>query len=192
MIFDRVQVPALTRGNFILIHTSAPNLPVQLQGSIRVSRIVSPLASHPITQGLAFGDVNVRRFTLELRPKLSIWGKEWVDSTRGLLQSAIENLRDADPEAFDRLEQDDKAFTKFAFDSHPRAYIQGGLATVTDDDAVMIMKFAGDQASLKHIVVTGVPFLDQRGQLNNNWRFGMKRQFDMARACAMCPFPGRP
>jgi RHS repeat-associated protein len=146
----------------------------------------------PPSYYLQFGDVNVRRFTLELRPKLSIWGKEWVDSTRGLLQSAIENLRDADPEAFDRLEQDDKAFTKFAFDSHPRAYIQGGLATVTDDDAVMIMKFAGDQASLKHIVVTGVPFLDQRGQLNNNWRFGMKRQFDMARACAMCPFPGRP
>ena len=35
IIFDRVTVPQLTQGNFILINTVAPNLPLQLQGEAR-------------------------------------------------------------------------------------------------------------------------------------------------------------
>jgi Ca-activated chloride channel homolog len=60
VIFDRVPVPALKQGNYILINTLAPNLPLQIQGKDRNPRIVAPLAKHPITDGLALADLHVR------------------------------------------------------------------------------------------------------------------------------------
>jgi Ca-activated chloride channel family protein len=60
MIFDRVPVPALTRGNYILINTVAPNLPLKLQGAIRNPRITAPAAKHPVTEGLSLGDLHVQ------------------------------------------------------------------------------------------------------------------------------------
>ena len=62
VIFDRVPVPALTRGNFILINTLAPNLPLQFQGQGKNPRIVTPVAKHPITDGLSLADLHVREF----------------------------------------------------------------------------------------------------------------------------------
>jgi Mg-chelatase subunit ChlD len=60
VIFDRVPVPALTQGNFILINTVAPNLPLQVQGKGRNPRIMAPLTKHPITDGLSLTDLQVR------------------------------------------------------------------------------------------------------------------------------------
>jgi Ca-activated chloride channel family protein len=60
VIFDRVPVPALKQGNYILINTLAPNLPLQIQGKDRNPRIVTPLAKHPITEGLSLADLQVR------------------------------------------------------------------------------------------------------------------------------------
>src|SRR4029453_10171941 len=60
VIFDRVPVPTLTQGNFILINTVAPNLPLQVQGKGRNPRIVAPVAKHPITDGLSLADLQVR------------------------------------------------------------------------------------------------------------------------------------
>jgi Ca-activated chloride channel homolog len=60
VIFDRVPAPVLTQGNFILINTLAPNLPLQLQGQGKNPRIVAPLAKHPITDGLSLVDLHVR------------------------------------------------------------------------------------------------------------------------------------
>jgi len=60
VIFDRVPVPALARGNYILINTIAPNLPLKLQGAIRNPRITAPPTKHPLTAGLSLGDLQVR------------------------------------------------------------------------------------------------------------------------------------
>ena len=60
VIFDRVPVPTLTEGNFILINTVAPNLPLQVQGKGRNPRIVAPVTKHPITDGLSLADLQVR------------------------------------------------------------------------------------------------------------------------------------
>ncbi len=60
VIFDRVPVPALAQGNFILIDTVAPNLPLQIKGETRNPRIVAPLTVHPITDGLSLADLHVR------------------------------------------------------------------------------------------------------------------------------------
>jgi Ca-activated chloride channel family protein len=62
VIFDRVPVPALTQGNFILINTVAPNLPLQIQGKGKNPRILAPVTKHPITDGLTLGDLHVREF----------------------------------------------------------------------------------------------------------------------------------
>ena len=59
VIFDRVAAPALTRGNFILIHTIAPNLPLELTGRIHSPRVLSPAANHPLTEGLSLGDLTI-------------------------------------------------------------------------------------------------------------------------------------
>jgi Mg-chelatase subunit ChlD/CheY-like chemotaxis protein len=61
VIFDRVAVPALTQGHFILIDTVAPNLPVELRGKIHNPRILSPAASHPLTEGLNLGDLTIQQ-----------------------------------------------------------------------------------------------------------------------------------
>ncbi len=60
VIFDRVPAPVLTQGNFILIHTSAPNLPLEITGTVRTSRVLTPLPEHPISNGLSLGDLNIR------------------------------------------------------------------------------------------------------------------------------------
>ena len=60
VIFDRVPVPELTQGNFILINTVAPNLPLQVQGKGRNPRIIAPVTKHPITDGLTLADLQVR------------------------------------------------------------------------------------------------------------------------------------
>ena len=59
VIFDRVPVPNLTQGNFVLIDTVAPNLPIKLQGKVKTPRLAGPLAKHPVTEGLSLGDLHV-------------------------------------------------------------------------------------------------------------------------------------
>ena len=59
VIFDRVPAPALPAGNFILIDTVAPNLPLAADGKIRNPRPSASLEKHPITEGLNLGDVRI-------------------------------------------------------------------------------------------------------------------------------------
>jgi Ca-activated chloride channel family protein len=59
VIFDRIPVPALTQGNFVLIDTVAPNLPVKVEGKIKNPRLTGPIAKHPVTEGLNLGDLHV-------------------------------------------------------------------------------------------------------------------------------------
>ena len=58
-IFDRVPAPALAHGNFILIDTIAPNLPVQRTGTLPNPRVVVA-GDHPLTAGLSLGDLTIR------------------------------------------------------------------------------------------------------------------------------------
>ena len=76
---------------------------------------------------LGYGKKYVERFTLETHDRLTPEGQQWLARTRVLLQAAIEEEREADPVAFDRLERNDAAFTRFAYDSHPDAYWDAGL-----------------------------------------------------------------
>lgn len=59
VIFDRVAAPKLTRGNFILIDTIAPGVPLELTGKVRNPRVLSPIANHPLTEGLNLGDLTI-------------------------------------------------------------------------------------------------------------------------------------
>ncbi len=87
---------------------------------------------------MGYGDKYVNRFTDELSPKLSPEGQAWLAQARVNLQVAIEDRRRHDPLAFDRLERDDAAFLEFAYDSHPKAYLDAGLEKLPLKDLVRI------------------------------------------------------
>ncbi len=77
---------------------------------------------------LAYGDKYVRRFTDQLRPKLSPAGQSWLDLTSFLLQWQIEEQRKTNPAGFIRLEENPAAFKRFAYSTHAEAYIRAGIA----------------------------------------------------------------
>lgn len=85
-----------------------------------------------------YGDKYARRFTEELYPNLSERGQEWlVDARRGL-QERIEARRAEDPAAFAELERNPDAFRRFAYDTHPDAYLDAGLASLPPRDLIQI------------------------------------------------------
>jgi Ca-activated chloride channel homolog len=90
VIFDRVEVPALTEGNVILIDTVAPNLPLALTGKVQAPRVLSPLAKHPLTEGLSLGDLRVGE---ALRVSLKGEGIVLARSAEGPLLVALELRR---------------------------------------------------------------------------------------------------
>jgi hypothetical protein len=92
----------------------------------------------PPSYYLGYGDKYVNRFTDELAPKLSPRGQQWLAQVRLNLQVAIEACLMADPAAFDRLEQDDEAFRQFAYDSHPKVYLDAGMDELPLKDLVLI------------------------------------------------------
>lgn len=92
----------------------------------------------PPSYYMGYGDKYVRRFTMETDQRLSSNGQAWLDRARVLLQVAIEDERVADPVAFDRLERNDAAFTRFAYDSHPDAYWDAGLGGLSIFDLTNI------------------------------------------------------
>ena len=60
LIFDRVTPPELNEGNVIFIDTVAPNLPLSIEGELRRPRFSTTLTKHPLTSGLALGDLHVQ------------------------------------------------------------------------------------------------------------------------------------
>ncbi|MGE5852265.1 MAG: vWA domain-containing protein, partial [Deltaproteobacteria bacterium] len=59
VIFDRVAAPALKQGNFILINTISPGVPLDLRGRTQNPRVALPLAKHALTAGLSLGDLRI-------------------------------------------------------------------------------------------------------------------------------------
>jgi hypothetical protein len=88
----------------------------------------------PPSYYLEYGDLYVRRFTLELKPQLSEEGQAWLTRTGKNLQVAIEEVLARDPE----IELDDAVFMKVAYETHSKAYLDGGLADLPIDDLIRV------------------------------------------------------
>ncbi len=87
---------------------------------------------------LAYGDRYACRFMLELRPRLSPAGQAWADATCLRLQALMEARRAADPRQYAALEEDPRAFRRFAFGTHAQAYLECGVADLPLRDLVRI------------------------------------------------------
>lgn len=108
---------------------------------------------------LGYGYKYISRFTNELYPKLSMAGKKWLIDARRLLQEYMENgFKDnvsstaivtkcmsypdltvtTTADATESLELVNSKFTEFAFNTHPAAYVDGGLGKLTLLDLIKI------------------------------------------------------
>ncbi|MBM7118843.1 hypothetical protein [Archangium primigenium] len=87
---------------------------------------------------MEYGQKYCDRFS-SLGPKdLTPEGLAWRDRTLDALQSAIETKRMEDPAGFAQLERDPEAFKRFAYDSHPDAYVDSGLYKLPVQDLMKI------------------------------------------------------
>lgn len=116
-----------------------------------------------------YGDKYVNRFE-ELKDELSPAGDRFVDETRQNLQDALEELRQEDPEAFARLEEDPEALRDFAFETHSQAYLDGGLADLPASDLLTIATTPDLQDTLtpeglSEFAETIVPVLSEHPEL---------------------------
>ena len=98
-------------------------------------------------------------FSEELYLSLSDAGQRWCIETRMNLQIAIERKLIADPAGFAALESDSDALREFAFDTHPIAYLEAGLADLPLTDLLQIAATPelGDlltRAGIEQILVT--------------------------------------
>ncbi len=87
---------------------------------------------------LDYGEKYIKRFSNVLYPKLSENGKNWLVAARLNLQLAIENRCKANRAEFARLEENPVKFRKFAFDTHPGAYLDAGLENLPLSDLIKI------------------------------------------------------
>jgi hypothetical protein len=87
---------------------------------------------------LNYGEKYVKKFTEELYPRLSEKGQKWLVEARMNLQTIIEDEIREDAVSFSLLEENSRAFRKFAFDSHPKAYLDAGLADLRLTDLIKI------------------------------------------------------
>lgn len=87
---------------------------------------------------LGYGQKYAERFSSLDGRDLSPEGLAWRDATLVALQQAIEDKRTEDPEAFAELERDPEAFRRFAFGTHPDAYVESGLYDLPVQDLLVI------------------------------------------------------
>jgi hypothetical protein len=104
----------------------------------------------------------------------------WVDRTGKALQTKIEGGRAKDPGNFAKLERSQDGFRKFAYDTHPDAYVESGLKDVPWGDRWDVAKTPdiGDLANwggVKQAVQTGarVGWQDLKGAGSAGWE-GLK------------------
>jgi hypothetical protein len=95
-----------------------------------------------------YGSKYAHLFTEELTPMLSDLGRQWIVKTRKLLQDTFEEKIATDAHGFASLELDGNALEAFAFDSHPKAYLDGGLRTVPNHDLPEILKTVEERDAL--------------------------------------------
>jgi hypothetical protein len=83
---------------------------------------------------MGYGDKYYKRFHAYGPGDLTPEGLAWMDRTGVALQEGIDAQRIADPAAFAKLEENNEAFRRFAYDGHPRAYIDSGLLELPVQD----------------------------------------------------------
>ena len=86
--------------------------------------------SSPPDYYLDYGLKYCEKFTQETYPKLSPQGQQWLKKARCNLQIRMEKGLQNKPE----LESSSEKFRKFAFDTHPKAYLDAGLADLSPKD----------------------------------------------------------
>ncbi|NDD31305.1 MAG: hypothetical protein EB084_23895 [Proteobacteria bacterium] len=129
---------------------------------------------------LEYGDKYMHRFVDETRPHMSDAGKAWVLRTRDLLQDALETERARDPVGFDRMECSLSALRRFCFSTHPKAYMDAGLAKLDPIEWSAIV-LTPDAASI--ITPDGLAqIVDTAGRLAKE-----RAQADTAALLAACP-----
>lgn len=130
---------------------------------------------------LNYGDKYVRRFTSVLKSQLSSKGQAWVDRTFMLLHQAIENKRDTNPMEFDLLEQKADKFKTFAYETHSKAYLDGGLRELsirdlwnigTTPDLGDILTYSG----IVQVVETGSELFKFWGVRGGDWLIDKAQQ----------------
>jgi len=131
------------------LSTDAPDPPADLQQSVGTvdyyrRRAEDFRSRHPGVEPpdyyMSYGDKYAHRFLDETFPKLSPDGQAWLMRTFENLQQRMEDLRQADPAAFDRLEQDPDAFRAFAYATHSDAYVEAGLADLSPSDLLAVAR----------------------------------------------------
>lgn len=86
-----------------------------------------------------YGDKCLQQF-LRVEPDFTPDGQAWLQRTLVALQELMEAARADDPAAFGALEQDGDEFTRFAFSTHARAYLDAGLLRLPVDDLWRIVR----------------------------------------------------
>lgn len=87
---------------------------------------------------LDYGEKYATRFSNELYPKLSRKGQEWLVRARLNLQVMIEDKCKQNSRKFAELEERPSAFRSFAFETHPKAYMDAGLSKLSLIDLIKI------------------------------------------------------
>lgn len=87
---------------------------------------------------LNYGQKYCDRFSSLTSKDLSPQGLAWRDRTLKALQEGMEAKRREDPAGFAQLERDPEAFKKFAYGTHPDAYVNSGLYHLPVQDLVKI------------------------------------------------------
>lgn len=87
---------------------------------------------------LEYGQKYCNRFSEDLFPRLSPDGQKWCIATRMNLQLGLEQELLKDPELYAATEADNSRFRRLAFDTHPSAYLDSGLAELPVSDLVQI------------------------------------------------------
>jgi hypothetical protein len=113
----------------------------------------------PPSYYISYGYYYCSNYGASLKPQLSDKGKDWLDNARWWLQRYMEKgleqnmlkdvikLASKNPRNGDfemevpqyQLEVNEKAFKKFAFKTHPLAYLDGGLAWLNPIDMALIL-----------------------------------------------------
>lgn len=105
-------------------------------------RYIDYVGRHPGEHGasyyLNYGFKYCKRFSEDVYPRLTQEGQHWLVHARTNLQVALEDELISDPVGYDEMEQDDAELEDFAFETHAKAYLDAGLASLPVSDLHVI------------------------------------------------------
>ncbi len=116
---------------------------------------------------IEYGNKYMFKFKYETKNLLSSQGKDWSDKTLRYLHQAMES--ELQKSKVD-MENDSWKLKNFAYETHPKAYIDAGLFDLSKEDWFRIVKtpdFAdlSTPSGLEQIIKVGWEFIKQRGLL---------------------------